>query len=338
MTRRMLRPGLLCLLTLAAGLTASGFRLAAQDSKKGADTKAAADAKKAGPNPNNVKIGNVQAQQKVETARDGWPIHMTYFESSLGKEAPVVVLLHGKGEGRVVWSARRLTQELVKAQFAVVSVDLRKHGESVAPEGSPAKARSTTLTKFDYEAMVAQDLEAVKKFLFDEHQAERLNMRRLAIVGSDFSTVVALNYAALDWAKTPYDDAPTLANRTPRGQDVQALVLLTPAESVTGVGTTKTLPFLRQAGVAALLACGKKNPGDKRAADKIFQQLGGEQQDEMNKRLYQVEADSKATGATLLEQTAQPPIVDLTMAFLKKHVKDADGAHLVWRDRQSRLK
>lgn len=279
------------------------------------------------------KDGLPQPQSKEVTTKDGFPIHFTYWPSQMGKESPVVILLHGKGQNRVVWNASKLLNELLKLQFAVVSVDLRKHGDSVLAEGTGAKStKSATLTKFDYEAMIAMDLEAVKHFLFEENQAQRLNMKKIAVVSSDMSTVVALNWTALDWAKTPYDDAPTLAAKTPRGQDVQAVVLISPMDSLSGVGTTKTVPFLRQAGIAALVMCGTKKSGDKRVADKMFQQLGGDQQDKENPRIYAIDFPIQSSGLELLARQDQSNLA--TINFLKKHLMDAK---IDWRDRKSRL-
>ena len=81
-------------------------------------------------------------------------------------------------------------------------------------------------------------------------------MRKLALVGSDMSTVLAMNYAQLDWTKKPFDDAPTLATRTPRGQDVQAIVLLSPMESLSGLSVIAPIRFLKPTGIAALLMYG----------------------------------------------------------------------------------
>ena len=76
--------------------------------------------------------------------------------------------------------------------------------------------------------MVDSDLEAVKKFIQKEHQSKKLNMRKAAIVGAGFSVAVAAVFAAADWNKEPYDDAPSDDMKTPRGQDVRVLVFLSP--------------------------------------------------------------------------------------------------------------
>jgi pimeloyl-ACP methyl ester carboxylesterase len=268
----------------------------------------------------------------VVTAADGWDIHYTYWESPMGKEAPVVILLHGKGQARLIWKALPLAKELAKKQFAVIAVDLRKHGESKAPANAPAQAKSDKLTKDDYVGM-GLDLEAIKKFIYSEHQAQRLNMRKLGVVATDMSTVIALNWVSLDWLKKPFDDAPTLAARTPRGQDVQALVLVSPEDSLSGVGTIDSTRFLRSTGISVLLMSSDKVSSEKRTAAKMYSQLGGAQQDEADKRLFNIGSDLKLSGTNLLAR--QPQLQAGIQKFLEDHVM---GHVDPWRDRESRLK
>ncbi|NQV27346.1 MAG: alpha/beta fold hydrolase [Rhodopirellula sp.] len=269
----------------------------------------------------------------VVTTTDGWDIHYTYWESPMGKEAPVVILLHGTGQARLVWNALPLAKELAKAQFAVIAVDLRKHGESKASEGASIQARSSKLTKNDYTGMVDGDLEAIKKFIYSEHQAQRLNMRKLGLVAVDMSTVIALNWTALDWLKKPFDDAPTLAAKTPRGQDVQSVVLVSPVDSLSGLGTIDSTRFIRATGISVLLLSSKKTSSENRTAAKMYTQLGGTQQDEENKRIYNIGSDIKLSGTNLL--AAQPQLQAGIQKFLEDHVMK----HVApWQDRESRLK
>lgn len=270
----------------------------------------------------------------VVTTADNWDVHYTYWESPMGKEAPVIILLHGKGQARLVWKALPLAKELAKKQFAVIAVDLRKHGESKAPENASAQAKSDKLSKFDYEGMVLGDLEAIKKFIYAEHQAQRLNMRKLGVVATDMSTAIALNWAQVDWSKKPFDDAPTLAAKTPRGQDVQALVLVSPVDSLSGVGTIKATRFLRATGISVLLLSSKKVSSDTRTASKMFSQLGGSQQDLKDKRIFSVGSEFKLSGTNLLAREGKRLQEFAIPKFLNDHVMK----HVApWKDRKSRL-
>ena len=269
----------------------------------------------------------------VVTTADRWDIHYTYWESPMGKEAPVVILLHGKGQARLVWKALPLARDLAKQQYAVIAVDLRKHGESKASEEASVQARSSKLTKNDYGGMFRSDLEAIKKFIRSEHQAKRLNMRKLGVVATDMSTAIALNWAASDWSKKPYDDAPVASARTPRGQDVQALVLVSPVDSLSGLGTIDATRYLRGTGISALLLYSNKTSNEKRTATKMYAQLGGQQQNKVDKRIHSYGFDLKLSGTNLIGR--HPQLQPAIKKFLDDHVK----SHVApWKDRQSRLK
>jgi pimeloyl-ACP methyl ester carboxylesterase len=291
-------------------------------------------------------VSSVMAQEapagepKMLTAKDGWPVHITYYEAvDAGKETPVIVMLHGQKESRLVWKQTQLITLLVQDKFAVVTVDLRKHGESKAPETAPAAARNEKVSKFDYIAMAEKDLEAVKKFLYQEHEGKRLNIRKTGLVAADFSAVIAANWAAADWIKKPYDDAPTLNARTPRGQDVQAMLLFSPDESVKGLNVVRALPLLRGTGMAAMLLYGGKNSKNKSVAVKIFNALGGKLQVDETRRLYERAFATAARGTALLKlNLGKPSPAEFGLLFFRKHLKDLKGVNYDWRDRTSRVK
>lgn len=204
----------------------------------------------------------------------GWPIHMTYFESPAGKESPVVILLTSTegadkkdARNRQIWQPTALI--LQKSGFAVVTVDLRKHGDSVLPAGE-GKESSTKMGADDYTMMAAGDLEAVKVFLMEEHTAERLNIAKLGIVSMGSSAMVAAAFAVADWDKKPYPDGPTPATSTPRGQDVKALIAYSPNTSVKGINSTSILKAIKPLLIAVHVIASKDNKTDAKNAEKYF--------------------------------------------------------------------
>lgn len=267
---------------------------------------------------------------KMLRASDGWPIAITYYESAAGQEAPVVILLHRKGGNRLVWK-QGFAESLQKDGYAVVAVDLRKHGDS-----KPANRRGKNVGAVnarDFRSMGA-DLGAVKRFIFEEHQAKKLNMRRTAIVAPEHSAPIALGYTLMDWSKQPHDDAPTPAARTPRGQDIRALVLLSPVESVPGVNGTQPLTKLRSLPIAFAICYGEGDVVDRgRPAKNMLKVL--ESVAATKNRVYKQEYKTKARGTAMLGRRL--PVDDHIKAFLGKFVKDASGSGIEWRDRRSRL-
>jgi pimeloyl-ACP methyl ester carboxylesterase len=307
-------------------------------------------------------------QVKSIQSLDGWPLKLTYYRSSQGKSAAVVILLHGKNESRMVWTAKDGFAEQLQGQgFAVIALDLRKHGQSKPGETdsdtatkkddkSAKKSTSSELKRDDYVGMVA-DLEAVKKFIFEEHQKGNLNMRKTAIVAPTMSASVALVFTERDWNRIPYDDAPTKAQCTPRGQDVQALVFLSPETNVAGLQVHQVAPNLRNFPLTSFVLVGKTDPLDKGQAEKLVQQLGGdvpkttgakktetkkgkdknsESSKEENKRHVFGQLPGSLRGTDLLGNK-KLETEKYMLLFLKEHVQDLDGPFYDWRDRKSPL-
>ncbi len=185
-----------------------------------------------------VSRAYAEAEGRTETlksATDGWPIHISYFPvkgaqgAGGNPNAPVVVLLHGNNGDRLVWEKQGggklsgLVEVLQQEGYAVVTVDLRKHGQSVVD------GQATALVNSDYQNMWRGDLEAVKQFLYEEHQAKRLNLNKLAIVAADMSAPIAATFTEFDWRKPPYDDAPA----TSPGADAERAGCARPGAAVT---------------------------------------------------------------------------------------------------------
>lgn len=255
--------------------------------------------------------------------KDGVEIKMTYFKSTAGQEAPVVILLPSKNGNRLAWKS--FAEQLQKVEFAVITVDLRNHGESNVggkKHEGPFKAK-------DYLGMML-DLDAVKKFIFEEHQNKQLNMNKLGIVAADTSAPVAVVFTEVDWSKLPYDDAPTPAQSTPRGQDVRALALLSPEENAAGLPTNKAYAMIRGMKGPVLVVAGAKNASDAAAAKKIHDILAPKKEgfDMMYLELY----DTKLRGTDLIGK--QLKTEQHVFNFLVKHVKELKSE---WRDRKSKL-
>lgn len=308
---------------------------------------------------------------------DGWPLRLTYYKSSEGKEAAVVVLLHMKGESRLTWTAPNgFAKQLNDKGFAVIALDLRKHGQSkpgaededpkkaAAPDKDKAKkaAGGSDLKPTDYVLMV-RDMDAVKKFLFEEHQKGNLNMRKTAIIAPTMSAAIAITFAAADWAKAPYDDAPNLAAKTPRGQDIQAMIFLSPETTLPQVPAHQIAGQLKATPMAAFVVVGGSDSQDKDQAKKLFQLLGGDpakteapkKKAEPKKVSKDKEKDGekaadkkneerffygelkgvKLRGTDLLGTPLK--IEGAMIGFLEDHVKALKGPVYEWRDRQSRL-
>jgi hypothetical protein len=286
-----------------------------------------------------VHAQSAQVQTRVlKSEADGHPIHITYFpavpKTGGTENSPVVILLHGKDGDRLVWeqkgagaTGKSFAAVLQDQGYAVISVDLRKHGESKVDADMP------TLRPNDYRAMLG-DLEAVKKFLFDEHMDKKLNMNKTAIVAADDMAPVAVTYAQIDWQKKPYDDAPVTdpAARTPRGQDIRALVLLSPSQNAGSLNVLGPLRTLRdpRLGVALLVVYGTQDSDDKGVSQRVYQNMTGPPQNKDRVEIKEFPVKFRGTDLTAKNIFVEVPILQ----FLDKHLLQLDSE---WRDRRSRL-
>lgn len=290
-----------------------------------------------------VQSADAQVSRK-ETLRapDGFPINITYYpftetkenSGSVAMNAPVVVMIPGDNETRLMWdkgSSPRdldpLPVQLQKRGYAVITVDPRKHGESIVNADDRIQAN-------DYAAIALGDMGAVKDFLYAEHQAQRLNMQKLAVIGSGTGAAIAASFADLDWKRAPYDDAPLPAERTPRGQDVKALVLISPETSAGRIKTTTALRPLRGPAInmGLLVVVGKDDSADKRQAKTVYDAFaGGSKGASDNPRVALSTVELKDRGISLLRQR-QP--YTTVLKYLEDHVKTMN---IPWQDRRSRL-
>jgi pimeloyl-ACP methyl ester carboxylesterase len=283
---------------------------------------------------------------RVLQTDDNWGIYISYYPAlgdreTITKEAPVVVLLHGDKDNRLVYEgARGLAGRLQEAGCAVITVDLRKHGQStnvaqVGGEGSSPKNSEANIQAADYRNMVDFDMEAVKRFILQQHEAKKLNMRKLGIVAAGPSVGVAVAYAVADWLKEPYDDGPSEETKTPRGQDVRAMVFLSPPARVKGLNLNESVSAIRNPdwNIAFLTLFGKANRDDKKDSESFNKRLGGNGKTSKD-RIYLVPVNVPSRGTDLLgirDIDTEGAIIK----FFKRHLFDLRDSE--WRERQSRL-
>jgi len=189
------------------------------------------------------------------TTKDGVQLKITYYAGTDGRETVPVILLHDFNETRAVMDGLavelqdpRLADEGLAEEGpptqdvrprAVVTVDLRGHGESKTAfnaDGSSEELDANRFQQADFEDMVHLDMEAVRSFLVDQNDAGTLNLNELCVVGAGMGANVAVLWAAKDWATPP------LAMRK-QSQDVKALVLISPRWTFHGLSMAAPLKF-----------------------------------------------------------------------------------------------
>jgi pimeloyl-ACP methyl ester carboxylesterase len=126
------------------------------------------------------------------TSNDGVLLVGSYFtpQSGINNSTPSVILLNMIGRDRSTWN--EFAQDLSHRGYAVLSVDLRGHGESIRKNNSTISYQS--FVPNDFKNMTL-DVKAAKEFLIGEKNA---NPYKVSIIGASIGANIALNYAASD--------------------------------------------------------------------------------------------------------------------------------------------
>jgi pimeloyl-ACP methyl ester carboxylesterase len=184
-----------------------------------------------GFDPASVKDVTFSEAQSVKlTCEDQFEISARYYAGVHGTKTPVVILVHDMmGTGDDLTELAEFLQR--NYGYAVIVPDLRGHGSS----------RSTGTRQIDPEKMgsaefaaTEQDVEACKRFLRERNNEGQLNIDMLAVVGVGKSCITLVNWALTDWSY------PVLAGKK-QGQDVKALVLVSPEHAYRSVRMTNAL-------------------------------------------------------------------------------------------------
>ncbi|MGB0599301.1 MAG: alpha/beta hydrolase [Rubripirellula sp.] len=184
--------------------------------------------------------------------KDGVELRAFYFPSDRGKEAVTVLLVH-EWQGQAS-PYSKLVLALRDAGCAVLVPDYRGHGGSrdyVNQRGQDDQFNIATMNKRDIENIVSFDLEKAKAFLKEENDEERLNLNALVVIGVREGCILGAHWTQRDWS------FPSVGSMK-QGQDVKALVLISPRKQIKGIGidpvisnpTIVNLPIMVVAGGA----------------------------------------------------------------------------------------
>ncbi len=164
--------------------------------------------------------------------KDGVLISATYYPGPEKKTTVPLILIHDWDGNRTElhWLATWL-QEL---GHAVIVPDLRGHGTSVRQRGVDEPISREKMNRPAAIESALWDIEAAKTYLMQRNNEGKLNIEQLGVLGTGFGATLALKWAVQDWS---YPSLPTIK----RGQDVKALILVSPRRSFKGVHVNKEL-------------------------------------------------------------------------------------------------
>ena len=254
--------------------------------------------------------------------RDGWNIFCTFYGPKKGvrrgKDVVPIIMLHGwQGQGSEYAELAILLQSW---GFASIVPDLRGHGRSLSvirrkPNGEEEDktVKADDLTVQDMDGMV-NDVEAVKKVLVDKNNKAELNIEMLTVIGAEVGCIVALNWSALDWS---WPIMPAFK----QGQDVKALVLLTPQQTFKRMNANTALSHQAVSRrLSIMIAVGEQQPRDFSEAKRIHSRLERIRppvaaEERMQKQdLFLIPAPTPLQGTKLLDRAL--PVAGAVMRFL----------------------
>jgi hypothetical protein len=159
-------------------------------------------------------------------------------------------------------------------------------------------------------------MEALRSFLVEKNDEGELNLNKLCIVGAGMGANVGVNWALHDWTSPPLAIGK-------QGQDVKALVLISPKWSYNGLSFQAPMKFgpLKKNLVWLLLfgAQDAKVKSDVERIQKQLERVHPQEPGQRSSKLQVVGWPSKLQGGTLLSQIGEP-IDQKIVDFLTEHV------------------
>lgn len=304
-------------------------------------------------------IAMAQAGKKLEfpkpenltvQAKDGFIVYCTYYPGGFvqknekeivtkpSKEVVPVILLHGFEGNRK--ELEPLALSLQTAGHAVVTVDLRGHGDSSRielPNGTEKPIEASRLRPVDFRAM-EMDVEAVKSFLLEKNNLGALNLELLCLVGADLGGIVATNWIAADWSRK---DLPAFK----QGKYAKGLVVISPTNSVKGYSATAAWkhPIYQLPIFSLMLIAGKRDSKSASEAKQIHNRLEkahplpADEKERVDKQtLFLIEPDTELVGTKMLDPRARLPVSSVIHQFIVLRLVNKQ-ADFPWAERKNPL-
>jgi pimeloyl-ACP methyl ester carboxylesterase len=286
----------------------------------------AAPASKTPPSKTSAKkkLELPETEAVVRQTGDGLKLHLTYYPGPAkrpdvpGKRTvPIpIVMLHMWKQSRSDY--KDLATFLQSQGHAVIVPDLRGHGESTRLKGDrrDETLKAATMSPQQFKLMVAEDMKAVKEFLWERNNDGELNIDKLCVVGAEMGSAVALNFAMVDAVDQDHNRVFGADREFKRGRFVKAMVLISPEPSFRGLPTRLATAYPAvQNDISLLIVVGKQDTkalDDAKRINTLFEKYHPEPtgDDKTDKQtLFFLELDTKLQGTKLLDPKLHIPIL-----------------------------
>ena len=244
-----------------------------------------------------------EPEDEIFDTGDGVRLHATFYPGMREKESVPVILVHDLKSSRKGF--HDLAVFLQARGCAVLVPDLRGHGESIRAEGVRNAINPDRMNSRQFQAIAGPrgDMEACKKFLMQKNNEGELNIEKLCIVGAGFGAIVAANWSALDWSWPP------LATGK-QGQDVKALVLISPEWSSRGLQMKPaTTSNAFRSILSMMILVGEEDKKSRQCADrlaKIIERFNPNAKSEelQTKSFFYLKLDTSLQGMKMLDEAS----------------------------------
>jgi len=274
----------------------------------------------------------------VLSTGDGVELALTYYRGRAGRQTIPIVLLHGWKQSRNDY--KELAASLQSLGHAVIVPDLRGHGDSTRVKGGRRDETldAAKMPPSQFGLMVAEDMRAIKSFLWNRNNAGELNLDKLCLVGAEMGASVAMNFAMTD--ALDQDRNVVYRPEYQLGRFVKAMVLISPELSFRGLPTRNaaTYPAV-QRDIALLILVGQQ---DRRALEEskrihgLFRNAHPEPtgDDKLDKQtLFFGKLDTRLQGTKLLDPKFN--VQGLIAEFVDRRlVKSDESKEWTWRERK----
>ncbi|MCA9263698.1 MAG: hypothetical protein KDA60_07600 [Planctomycetales bacterium] len=283
--------------------------------------------------------------------RDGVKLYYRFYPGRADKETVPIILIHDwEGAGSDMYPLAEFLsatdageEEETKAPgHAVIVPDVRGHGRSteitLRPGAEPEEIRADKMRPADVQAVVPGDLQAVKKILREQHNAGKLNIELLGVVGVGNSTPIAVNWALFDWSVRPLPSYKL-------GQYVKAIALVSPVAAFKGLRLQPALTRgpIGSDQVSILLVYGAQDAQQESAASRLFSILKRRHPQDLETReerlekqsLFDRPLDTSLAGMKLLAGPGLSTSSDIA-AFINLRLANKKDEHR-WEPRENPL-
>lgn len=303
---------------LASTIWGAGIEIACSQEKTTPERKAPARSRNVAPKFEDITL----------TTRDGVSLRCTFYSAAEAKETVPFILVHdwGKSRGELHAVALWMQQSL---KLTVIVPDLRGHGDSLQIQGLD---EPIDLEKFKGRAVdsMVLDIEACKSFLLKQNNEGKLNIEQLGILGTGFGASLALKWSVQDWSVR---NLPTFK----QGQDVKAMILVSPTRSFRGTTISqelKSLPILGN--ISTLTIVGRENSRSMSDAQRIHKTIERAWGDQSKEAAPFLAAETSLQSTELLKSRGTG--VDQWIATFINRRLVQQGDRFLWTDRTSPLK